>query len=81
MSDNLRELDEAVQKYVAATFDGARTGAWVLITHSQTLENPNVSNYRITTPEVQPIHVDAGLVKIAGLIVQDSWDGAFDDED
>ena len=81
MSDTLRALDEAIQQYVAATFDGALTGAWVLVTHSQTLDNPNVSNYRITTPDVQPIHVDAGLVKMAGLIIQDSWDGAYDEGD
>jgi hypothetical protein len=30
---------------------------------------------------VQPIHVDAGLVQMGSMIIRDSWDSAFDDDD
>jgi hypothetical protein len=77
----LRDLDEAVQAYIANTFNGALTDSWLLVTHSQTLEDHGVSNYRIVTPESQPIHVDSGLVHMSKMIIRDSWDNAYDDGD
>jgi hypothetical protein len=82
MSDTLRALDEAIQHHIAAAFEGSLVDRWVLVTHSQTLERSNVSNYRVVTPDVQPVHVDRGLLATGEQIVQDSWaDGSDDDDD
>ena len=81
MSDTLAALDEAIQKHIAANFPGSITDAWILVTHSQTIEKHQVSNYRIVTPASQPIHVDAGMKWAAKMILRDSWDGAFNDGD
>lgn len=81
MSDTLRELDEAIQAHIAAAFEGALVDSWILVTHSQSIDQHTTSNYRIVTPDVQPIHVDAGLMKMGDLIIKDSWEDAFEDDD
>jgi hypothetical protein len=81
MTDTLRNLDDAIQAHIANAFEGAITDAWVLVCHSSSLDAHTVSNYRIVTPDVQPIHTDAGLVEMAKMIIRDSWDNAYDDED
>lgn len=81
MTDTLRILDEAIQAHIAVAFEGAIVDSWILVTHSQDIENHTTSNYRIVTPDVQPIHVDAGLVQMGSMIIRDSWDSAFDEDD
>ena len=81
MSDSLRGLDAAIQTYIATNYEGSLVDSWILVTHSQNVEQHTTSNYRIITPDVQPIHVDAGLLATGERIVQDSWDESFDDTD
>lgn len=81
MSDTLGELDAAIQRHIGTAFEGAVVDHWFLVTHSQTLAKFDVSNYRIVTPDTQAIHLDAGLLKVAQMIVKDSWDSAYEEED
>ena len=81
MTDTLRALDEAIQAHIAANFEGSITDGWILVTHSQTLEKHQVSNYRIVTPDTQPIHVDSGLIQTGQMIIRDSWDDSFNEDD
>ena len=83
MTNTLAELDAAIQRYVAENFPGALTGAWMVVTHSQSLEDgrDGISNYRIITPESQPLHIDWGLARVGERIVKDSWDNDSYEED
>ena len=86
MSDTLRDLDAAVQRHIAEAFPGEITDAWILISHSNGLDDNthDLHNYRMTSAsDSQPHHVDAGLVSVANRIIQDSWDYADhgDDDD
>lgn len=80
MADTLRALDEAIQAHIAEAYEGSYVDSWILITSSSTLENHDISNYRLVTPETQPFHVDTGLVQVGKRIMDDSWDAAFDDD-
>lgn len=81
MTDTLRAVEEAIQQHIATTFDGALVDSWIVVTHSQTIEKHDVSNYRIITHDTQPFHVDAGLLTVGDQIIQDSWDDGYEDDD
>jgi hypothetical protein len=81
MTDNtLHAIDAAIQAHIASHFEGALVDSWVIVTHAQTLDAGNVSNYRLVTPTVQPFHVDAGLLRMGERIMSDSWDEDETDE-
>lgn len=81
MTDTLAALDAAIQAHIAEAFEGGYVDAWVLVTSSSTIEDHDISNYRLVTPETQPFHVDNGLVQVATRIMTDSWDSFGDDDD
>lgn len=75
MSDETRTgLDNAISAHIADIFPGHYTSGWVVIVSSTTLDKPNSTNYRMLTPETQPLHVDEGLLTVGRKIIQDSWD-------
>lgn len=80
MTDSLEALDAAIQRHIAESFPGALTSSWLLVAHSQELDDDRqgISNYRIVTPESQPLHVDWGLARVGDRIVKDSWDASED---
>lgn len=82
-TDPMENLDQAVQRYIADNFPGALVTGWILVTHSQGLEDEDqgLSNYRLVTPPNQPFHQDLGLVQIGAHICRDSWDNAWADDD
>lgn len=84
MADTLRALDAAVQAHIAENFPGAVTDSWVLVTHSNGLQDDDhdLHNYRmISASDTQPWHTDAGLIAVANRIVKDAWDFAGEDDD
>lgn len=83
MTDTLANLEAAIQAHIGSIFEGEHVDGWVCVIHSQTIDAHTTSNYRIVTPDVQPHHIDAGLLATGDKIVQDSWDYASttDDED
>lgn len=81
MTDTLAALEQAIQAHIADAFEGSLVDSWIIVTHSQQVERHDLSNYRIVTPESQPIHVDRGLLDIGEQIAVDSWDNAWDEDD
>lgn len=81
MTDTLAALETAVQNHIGTLYEGSLVDGWILVCHAQTVEQHDMSNYRIITPETQPHHVDAGLVHVGGAIIKDSWDAALTDGD
>lgn len=81
MADTFRTLDAAVQAHIAEVFPGHLTDSWILVTHSNSLEDNGLHNYRMVFGDHQGWHVDAGLVSAAGRIVKDAWDYDGADED
>jgi len=83
MADTLRALDAAVQAHIAENFPGAVTDSWVLVTHSNGLQDDDhdLHNYRLTeASDAQPWHTSEGLVRAAVKIMNDAWDFAGDEE-
>lgn len=81
MTDELADVDRAIQAYISRHFEGALVDSWIVVTHSQQIESHDLSNYRIITPDSQPFHIDDGLISTGQRIVDDSWDRALADED
>lgn len=83
MTDTLAELDAAIQRHIGELFPGAVTGSWILVTAGQRLEDgtDGACDYRLVTPEAQPVHVVEGLLRVGERIAQDSWDSIWFDSD
>ena len=74
-------LDKAISNHIANVFPGFYTEGWIIVAVSATLDSPRGKNYRILTPDAQPLHADSGLLEIGKLILNDQWVGATYDED
>ena len=82
MTDRIAELDTAIQRVINEHFGDALVDSWIVVCHSQQISAHDMSNYRVLTPEMQPHHIDVGLMETGRQINRDSWDsGTIDDDD
>jgi len=81
MTDTLQAVENAIQKHIASHFEGALVDSWVIVCHAQNIEEHDLSNYRLLTPETQPFHVDAGLMDVGERIIAGAWDDWNPDDD
>lgn len=81
--DSLEALERAIQNHIAEAFPGHVTDAWIVVTHSNTLDDDthDLHNYRLVTNESQAWHVDSGLVAAAYRMTRDAWDYDAETED
>lgn len=74
MPDTLTVLETAIQNHIGTMFPGHHTDSWILVCHSQSIDESEISNYRIVTSEIQPHHIDLGLLEVGKAIARESWD-------